>query len=512
MQVVLPLEVEKRIGTDESLWQLLEITERMDYSKLYATYGRQAKADEPTPRQMFQLVILGFMTGRYSTRQLESACRHDIRFMYILGGKRVPDHNSFWRFIKRHLQGAVAEALFYQLVRLLKDQGEVDFAHAFIDGTKWEANANRYSFVWAKSTTRYETRLDEKMSALLAGFELEYALCGNPQGPQAWLDALLGIKQARQIQFVYGRGKRKTQLQRDVESLKALLLRKGKYQDYGKAFKGRNSFSKTDRDATFMRLKEDHMKNGQLKPAYNLQLAVEGEYIVGVDISSECSDQTTLLPFLDRMAAGCGQRHECIVADAGYESEENYLGAQARGQLAYIKPQNYEKSKTRKYRTNAYLHENMPYHEATDTYTCPAGHPFVHICEKTRKSKTGYEATLSVYECFACAGCAQKALCTRAQGNRQLALSKSFAAMRAQMRERITSEQGKLLRLNRSIQSEGVFGILKQDYGFRRFLRRGKENVFTEMLLYAMAYNANKLHNKRMRQVTGCTIHALSSA
>lgn len=287
--------------------------------------------------------------------------------------------------------------------------------------------------------------------------------------------------------------------------------RKAKYESYNTTFQGRNSFSKNDPDATFMRMKEDHMRNGQLKPGYNLQLGVEGEYIVGVDITSDRSDEGTLLGLLDRMKAGYGKRHENVVADAGYESEENYLGVRQRGQIAYIKPQNYEQSKTRKYRTNAYLRENMPYDAEADTYTCPAGKQFEPIYETKRKSKTGFETTLSVYECFACEACPQKKLCTRAKGNRRLPVSKQFLALRQAALERITSPEGQVLRLNRSIQSEGAFGVLKQDYGFRRFLRRGTVNVFTETLLYAMAYDINKLYHKLMRNISDCTLHALNS-
>jgi len=508
----MPLNVETRIGTEESVRELLEITEGMDYRELNASYARKTKAEEATPKQLFQLVVYAFMNRQYSTREIESACRHDIRYMYILGGKRAPDHNRIWRFIKEHLRDGVGEGLFYQLVKQLEAFGEIEYAHVFVDGTKIEANANRYSFVWAKSTSKYEARLEAKIAVELERLEREYALGGEPKDPEAWLAHLLELRAAKGISFVHGRGKRKTPLQRDVEMLEASLVRKAKYRDYTTTFKGRNSFSKTDRDATFMRMKDDHMRNGQLKPGYNLQLGVEGEYIVGVDISSERSDQNTLLALLDRMEAWSGKRHASVVADAGYESEENYLGIQAKGQIAYIKPQNYEKSKTRKYRTNTYLRENMPYDPGSDTYTCPAGKVFEHIYDTKRRSKTGYEATLAVYECLGCQGCPQKKLCTRAKGNRRLTLSRQFLALREEALERITSEHGKLLRLNRSIQSEGAFGVLKQDYGFRRYLRRGMAGVLTETLLYAMAYNIDKLHNKWMRNRRGCTLHRLSSA
>lgn len=510
MQVVLPLDLGLRIEADDKVRTLIEVTERMDYGKLAGTYQRQPRRSEATPKQMFQVVLLGFMIERYSTRKIESACRNDIRFLYLLAGKRAPEHSKIARFIKDHLQGAVAEDLFYQLVMLLAEQSEIAFENLFVDGTKIEANANRYSFVWAKSTSKYEARANEKLAALLERLSLEYGILRESR--EEYPAALEKIREAREIHFVHGRGKRKTQLQRDVEELNGLLARKEKYERYNATFKGRNSFSKTDPDATFMRMKDDHMRNGQLKAGYNLQIGVEGEYIVGASICAERSDELALFGLLERMDASLKRKHEAVVADAGYESEENYKRLEERAQVAYIKPQNYEKSKTRKYRTNAYLRDNMPYDPAADTYICPAGNTFERIYETKRKSKSGYEAALTVYECFGCNACAQKALCTRAKGNRRLQVSKDFVALRAASLERITTDWGKTLRVNRSIQVEGAFGVLKEDYGFRRFLRRGEANVFTEILLYAMAYNVNKLHNKMKKNQTGCTIYLFNSA
>ncbi len=509
--MVMPLEVGIGIGAEDSVRLLLEITEGMDLEVLYAAYDRETRADEATPKQMFQTVMLGYMNGIHPTRKLEAACRNDIRFMYLLGGKRVPDHSRFASFIRDRLCSGVGEALFYQVVKELHTRGEIKYEHVYVDGTKIEANANRYSFVWAKPTRKYAARLEEKLRGFLEYLTRTYGiLLPGDADPEAYLAAL--EEQGSGTVFVYGRGKRKTQIQRDIETLREYLSRRGKYAGYSAAFKGRNSFSKTDKDATFMRMKEDHMKNGQLKPGYNLQLGVEGGYIVGVDISSERSDEWTLLSLLSHMDAGLNQRHKAVVADAGYESEENYKSLEERNQIAYIKPQNYEKSKTRKYRNNVYLRENMPYNTQNDTYTCPAGKLFLPQYETKRRSKSGYEAAVTVYECFACETCTQRKLCTRAKGNRRMQVSKVFAAQRKAALERITSQEGKLLRVNRSIQSEGTFGTLKQDHGFRRFLRRGQANVFTETLLYAMAFNLNKLHAKIIADNCGFTFHLLDSA
>ena len=513
-QLTLPMDIGEMIGTEASVNTVLNLTERLDYNLLNASYERLPSASEASPKQMFQLVILGYMEDTYSTRKLESASRYDIRFMYELQGKPVPDHNRFWSFIKHRLQGEVIENLFYQLVNYLLEAGEIDLANLFVDGTKIEACANRYTFVWKKSTNKYEARLDEKMADLQTDLTARY-LSEIPTGTNldACYEILTAQAKAKNINFVHGRGKRKTQLQRDIETLESYLERKQKYEGYNETFQGRNSFSKTDPDATFMRMKDDHMMNGQLKPGYNLQLGVTSEYIVGVDISSERSDKQTLIPLLDRMEKGMdGKRFEAVTTDAGYESEENYKALESRGQAAFIKPQNYEKSKKRKYKTNAYLRENMPYNEETDTYTCPAGSLFEPIYTTTRKSTSGFESTVTVYECKGCSACPQKKQCTRAKGNRKISVSKDFIALREQSCERITSERGIILRLNRSIQAEGVFGVLKEDYGFRRFARRGAINVFTETLLYAFAFNINKFHNKKKRKLKGVILHIPKSA
>jgi len=509
-QVSLPMNVDYFIGGEESIRTLIEITERLDYSKLNSSYKRMPKTEDATPKQMFQLVILGFMNGIYSLRDLERSCRYDVRFLYILNGKPAPDHNRFGTFIKTRLSKGVMENLFYQLVHYLKEAGEIDLMNLFVDGTKIEANANKYSFVWKKATNKFEAKLDVKIEVLREKLLTDYPLLIQPETELIeCLNILLKQAEDASVTFVNGKGKRKTAIQRDVELLAEYCEKKSKYDSYNQTFKGRNSFSKTDKDATFMRLKDDHMMNGQLKPGYNWQIGVEGEYIVGVDVSPERSDMATLLPLLDRMEQGIGERHQNVITDAGYESEENYKGLQERGQNAYIKPANYEKSKTRTYKKNKFLRENMEYNEADDTFTCPNGNLFEFSHMTTRKSTSGFVSEISVYECDGCNACPFKSQCTKAKGNRQISFSKDFARLRQAAHELITSEQGTELRLNRSIQVEGAFGVIKQDYGFRRLLRRGTDNVFTETLLYSFAFNINKKHNKKKREFDGVIRHLL---
>jgi transposase len=212
-QLALPGNIGVRIEASAAVWSMLEITERMDYSKLVSAYVRLPKAGEASPKQMFQLVILGFMESKYSTRALEDACKHDIRFMHVLSGCPAPDHNRFWHFIKHRLQGEVAEHLFYQMVEYLRQAGEIDFQNLFIDGTKIEANANRYSFVWKKSVNRYEARLDEKLSETVDKLIGDY-LFEIPHNSTAkeCLEILTRLAHEQGIAFVHGRGKRKSKL------------------------------------------------------------------------------------------------------------------------------------------------------------------------------------------------------------------------------------------------------------------------------------------------------------
>jgi len=489
-------ETDVLVQADDSVRLLNEVLEGMDYKELYAAYSKEGRNPKTSPKTMFKVLVYGNMEGVYASRPLSKACNRDVNFMWLLNGEEAPDHNEICRFRSQRLPLA-AEGLFYQLVMRLGELGEINFEHLFNDGTKIEANANKYSFVWKKSTDRYQNKLNEKIAKFAEEVNKTYGFdFASDVDIQIIADKLMKLKVDRSIEFVHGRGTRKTDIQRHIEMLNDYMSKMNKYNQYQETFDGRNSFSKTDPDATFMRMKDDHMRNAQLKPGYNVQLAVEAEYIVGVDISSERSDQLTLIPLLERMEKKTGRQWADVTLDAGYESEENYSYFEDKGQTCYIKPQNYERSKKRKHKNDMNLRENMPYDKEKDEYTCQNSKKIKAIYTKKRKSKSGYEADITVYECENCADCSYKPNCTKAKDNRKLQLSKKFLRQRDQSLENITSEKGILLRINRSIQSEGAFGVIKQDYGFRQFLLRGKDKVYTEMLLMAFAYNIKKLHHK----------------
>lgn len=258
----------------------------------------------------------------------------------------------------------------------------------------------------------------------------------------------------------------------------------------------RNSYSKTDPDATFMHMKDDHMRNSQLKPAYNVQIGVESEYVTGVGMFQDRSDIATLIPFLDDMNSNLGIRYKNVIADSGYESEENYLYLEGKKQNYYIKPQTYEKWKKKSFKNDISKRENMAYNEEKDEYTCHHGKQLKPIAIAHRTSSTGYRSEITVYECEDCSNCQYKAKCTKSQGNRRMQTSKTFIEKRKISFQNITSPKGVMLRVNRSIQVEGAFGVLKNDYQFNRFLTRGKNSVKNEFMLLCFGFNINKLHSK----------------
>ncbi|ODA39377.1 transposase [Desulfosporosinus sp. BG] len=288
--------------------------------------------------------------------------------------------------------------------------------------------------------------------------------------------------------------------------------RQENYNKHNQFFEGRNSYSKTDPDATFMHMKDDHMRNAQLKPAYNVQIGVESEYVTGVGIFQDRNDIATLIPFLNTLESKLQERYENVTADSGYESEENYLYLEGKKETYYIKPQTYEQWKKKSFKKDISKRENMVYNAEMDEYTCHNGKQLKPVGITHRKSATGYQSEITIYECEDCSDCPSKSRCTKAKDNRRMQVSKMFVAKRLISYRNITTPEGILLRVNRSIQVEGAFGVLKNDYNFNRFLTRGKNSVKTEFMLLCFGYNVNKLHAKIQNERIGKPLHPLKTA
>ena len=523
-QLVFPINFEINIPADDSVRLLSNVLEEIDYTELYRAYSRKEKNDAASPKNLFKVIVYAYMNNIYSSRPIETACKRDINFMYLLEGAKAPDHNTIARFRSERLKDIIDD-LFNQVVLLLKDYAELSCENLFVDGTKIEANANKYSFVWKKTILKNQAKLQDKMHkelpALLDkyGFKMYLAEDIKAKRLKKFIVRLNKIKAT--VVFVSGIGKRKTDFQRDYELLCDWYEREKKYEYYLRRMKGRNSLSKIDESATFMHLKEDHMRNSQLKPAYNVQIAVDAEYIVAAEIFNERNDVNTLVPFMEKIKNQLGFKYMYPTADAGYESEENYTYFENNGQKPCIKPANYEQTKRRKYKNDIGRAENMQYDEKSDTYTCHYGRKLVNVGMRKSKTSSGYISEKTLYQCESCKGCPYKSQCIKhnarcntplEERTKRFELSKTFKKQREEMLERISTKQGILLRINRSIQVEGAFGVLKEDMGFRRFLTRGTANVKTEILLLCLAYNIQKLHNKTVANRQGQFLHEIKAA
>ena len=416
-QLKLPLKLETIIPKNDSVRLLSQFVEEMDLTDLYSTYDR---INSLSPRTLLKIVLYSYMNGDYSFRSMELNCKRDINFMFLLEGHSAPDHATLARFRSIHF-APCSKRILAEVSNILFDLGEISGETIFIDGTKIEANANKYTFVWKKAVTKNQAKLLIKLADFVAECEQLY-----------------------DIKIVYGNVVKIKHLKRLRKKLYAL------------------------KDA------EQHLKF----------------------------------------------KYKNITADAGYESEENYLFLEANNQIAFIKPANYEISKTRKYKNDIGKIENMEYDKISDFYTCKNNRKLTVSHIRHNKTKTGYVSEKTIYTCENCSDCPCKSDCIKGNNcktplgerTKVLQVAKTFIKHRKEDLERIISDERVLYRMNRSIQAEGSFGDIKQDMQFRRYLSKGSANVLAESTLLAIARNINKLHNKIQNGKTGTHLFPLKSA
>ena len=444
-----------------------------------------------------------------SSRSIEKNCRRDINYKYLLEGRAAPDHAAIARFRTKHF-AKCAQSFLAQMSRILYELDQLTTSEVFIDGTKIEAAANKYTFVWKRAVSRHQARFSRKTALLVGDIIQRYDLKPlwqkqvRKKHVKKLLKTLKTLARKQGLEFVCGRGHRKEQLQRDIEDLEAALEKIREYELKIHKCGMRNSYSKTDSDATFMHMKDDHMMNGQLKPAFNVQHAVNSGFIVSVRIFPDPTDVLTLKPFVENMESNLNMKFERIVADAGYESEENLTYLKEKGIAAYIKPGSYEQISTRKFSKEIGRKENMMYDAEHDCYICCNGKAVKKTGSRKVKTTSGYIREETHYYCEECDGCPHRAKCLKGKNWKKpldkryktLIVSRKFEALRAEEYRLIDSEEGKKLRMNRSIQAEGCFADIKGDCGFTGFLCRGSVNVQAEYILFAMSHNLGWLHSR----------------
>lgn len=459
------------------------------------------------PVSMLKTILFGFMANGYiSLRELEDSCRVNLRFMYLMN-HQTPSYRTFGYFINEILADSIEE-IFCDVNKRIFESEHVDLQHLYIDGTKFEANANKYSWVWKKATEKSRYRLFEKITTLFEQMneELKYSalkLNVNTEYVPEYLfeaaDRYAEFWQFDESKFVTGRGHHKTQQQRNYEKLKQYALKLEEYREkISICGDERNSYSKIDHDATFMRVKTDYMGNDQLLPAYNVQIGVADEYIAVVDVNQYRSDMDCFVPLMDKFQSIYGHYPKYPVADAGYGSYNNYIFCEKHGVEKFMKfPMFKKETEDKKYHEDPFRAVNFPIGE-DGLMRCPNGRAFHFQYRKNVKGNL-YGRQEEVYECEDCSGCPFAEQCKKTDKNRTVRINRELTSMHQEVVSNLESIHGALLRMNRSIQAEGTFGIMKNDRWYRRIIRRGINSVRLEIFLVSIGQNLYKFNNKLKR-------------
>ena len=387
------------------------VVENLDIRELERTY-KGGGTSSYAPRALLKVIIYAYLSNIYSGRQIAQAWRESIIYMW-LGGTLIPDFRTINNFRSKRLVGTF-EDLFTQVVKLLVDEGLVTLDVQYIDGTKIESAANKYTFVWRRSTETNKAKLEKNVRAVLE--QAERAL--EMEQKESETEQRLTAKEMEQrTERILEKMKEKEgAMDKDLRKAVAKVAKEsvGKMLEYERKLDilgERNSYSKTDPDATFMRMKEDAMNNGQTKPGYNVQISTENQYITNYGIYWRPNDQGTLIPFMTSFSDRYGVQSEKVVADAGYGSEQNYAWLEDNRIEAFVKYNMFHAEDKRKYRDDPFLVQNLHYNEEEDYYVCPMGQHMEHIGDVKSKSDLGYVSTISRYRAHNCTGCPLRCRC-----------------------------------------------------------------------------------------------------
>lgn len=507
-QLKMPLEISKIIEISDPVYTFSEVLNHIDLKK-YLAKERCRRTGRPgyDPEKLLRVVLFAFMENGYvSVRQIEKLCKTDIRFMWLLDGDPAPSFMTVDNFMNQKLVGSIEE-IFMEINRYIFAEAGVDLNHVYIDGTKITANANKYSWVWKKSSVKNRQKTFDKVTVLLEemnqmivtygvkfGVRKEYAI-EYLEEIQTQFVSLTGFDPQS---IVRGRGHHKTVEQRLYDKLAEYTDKLKKYAEHIRICgEDRNSYSKTDHDATFMRMKRDYMGNDQLLPGYNIQLGICDEFIAVYDVKQYASDMDCFKPLMEKFNAQYGKYPEYPVADAGYGSFDNYLFCEEHGMKKYMKFTMFKKeTEDETYRDNPYRAVNFPINE-NGRPVCPGGKEF-HYQKSQPVKYNHYGRTEELWECEDCTDCPLKPECCKCTGNRVVRLNEELSSMHKEVIENLNSIHGALLRMNRSIQSEGAFGTIKWNRAYTRARRRGIQGLLLEISMISCGFNLHKYHLKKL--------------
>jgi transposase len=496
-QLLLPPSFDELIAPHHPVRVVQQVIGNLNIDSLLEEYSGGGTSSYH-PRMMLSALVYAYLQNTYSSRKIEAALKENIYYMWLTG-MSTPDHNTLNSFRSKRLKNVI-KAVFSKVVLMLAEEGLLGINEVYTDGTKIEANANKYTFVWGKSIKNQKEKIAKQLEELwtfaqsIAEEELK------DTAPTSFTEITTEKVKAvaKQIDEALKGKSIDKEVEKKVKKANTdFVERMQKYEAQEAIMGNRNSYSKTDTDATFMRMKEDAMNNGQLKAGYNLQASAvkndeEGSrvFCVNYTLHPKPNDTTTLIPHLDEHEKLYGTLPDVVTADAGYGSQENYQYLDDKGVEAYVKyNQFYKEQKRVPSHKQGFAASELYYHPQDDCYYCPMGQKMAHTLTYTRKTENGYAQTIKRYTAKNCAGCPLRGMCHNAKGNRSIEINNQLNAHKAKAKEKLNSELGIKHRKKRSTTVEPVFAVMKQNKNFKRFMLRGTKKVNIEAGLCLLAFN-----------------------
>lgn len=509
-QVILPLDLEMKLKENDIAFTVHNLVEQIP-NEAFESFLRETGCPAYHPRMMMKVILCAYTQSAFSGRKIEALLEDSVRMMWLAQGYE-PSYRTINRFRVHPEVKELLRQCFVQFRCQLVQEKLIDEEAIFIDGTKIEANANKFTFVWRKSIEKYSADLvarsnqiyDELLEKkIIPAIEKEKKEELSTQELSKVVDKLEETvkeynKKIEESEEVSTRKQLRSDRKEPKQYLKLFkdfLERKQKYQKDMEIFEERNSYSKTDHDATFMRMKDDYMKNGQLKAGYNLQVATEGQYALAYDVFPNPTDTRTLPPFLDNIEENFFNLPKHLVADASYGSEQNYEDIlENRKCIPLITYTMYRKEKKKKEKNNPLNVSNWEYNEKEDAFTCPNGKQVTFRYLSNRTDRDGFTREFKVYECEDCTGCPFRSQCTKAKegNNRKIHYNQKWEQLKEMIRKQLSDEKTGKIYGKRKVDVEPVFGFLKANLRFTRMSVRGKEKVKSELGFALMAVNLRK--------------------
>lgn len=497
--LLFPQRIDRDIPKDDPVRILKSVIESLDLSgfkKLYHERGRSPYH----PKMMLMVILYSYMNNVYSCRKIEKLLYRDIYYIW-LSGYQKPDFATINRFRNR-VKNEIGH-IFTLLVLILVEKGFVTLEVEYLDGTKIESKANKYTFVWRKIVERNREKLLEKIRVLLQQINEQMAqdkaadvdtleltpqtLCEISKEFKEALGSAPEAKTKEEKAAQRGKNKMFKELERHGEKL-------AEYNSRLEQMEGRNSISKTDPSATFMRMKEDAMCNGQTKPGYNLQISSENQFITDFALFPNPTDTLTFIPFLGSFPGRYGRFPKRVVADSGYGSEENYRFMDEAGIEGFVKYNRFHLEHRPRYKPDTFHPDSLYYNEEGDYYICPMGQRMSRTGTVQTRTEGGYISQSACYRAIRCKGCPLRCLCYKAKANqRTIRVNHRLNAYKRKACELLTSEEGIKERGRRCIEPEAVFGQMKSNMAYRRFRHMGKDKVVMDFTFFAIAFNIKKL-------------------